>query len=96
MEAARHKLGQPIKQTANKLSSVKQKGANPKWQLKQQQSNKKDNEESEKKPCAHRCCSGHKVKSDRLNRLTTMKKTKRLSPCSSLAVPLWPLPPSQL
>jgi len=62
MEYARHKAGQPIKQTANKLSAVKQKGTNQKWQPKQQQSNKKDNEESEKKPHAHRHHNGCKVK----------------------------------
>jgi len=63
MEFARCKAGQPIKQTASKLSTVKQKGTNPKWQLKQQQqSNKKDEEKSEKKPHACRHCSGHEVK----------------------------------
>ena len=48
----------------NKLSAVKQKGANPKWQPKQQQqsSDKKDNEESEKKPHAHGCHSSCEVK----------------------------------
>jgi len=62
MEFARHKAGQPIKQTASKLSAVKWKGANPKWQPKQQQSDKKDKEESEKKPHTCGCCSGYKVK----------------------------------
>jgi len=62
MEVARCKLGQPVKQTANKLSTIKQKGTNPKWQPKQQQSDKKDNEESERKPCAHGCHSGKEVK----------------------------------
>jgi len=62
MEFARCKVRQPVKQTASKLSALKQKGANPRWQLKQQQSDKKDEEESEKKPhtCGHH--SGHKVK----------------------------------
>jgi len=63
MEHAQVKAGQPIKQTASKLSAVKQKGTNPKWQSKQQPSNKKDKEESsEKKPCAHGCHSGKEVK----------------------------------
>jgi len=62
MEHARVKVGQPIKQTVSKLSTVKWKGANPKWQPKQQSSNKKDEEESEKKPHAHGQHSGHKVK----------------------------------
>jgi len=64
MEHSRLKAGQPVKQTASKLSTVKQKGANPKWRPKQQQqlSDKKDEEESEKKPCAHGHCSGCKVK----------------------------------
>ena len=57
------KAGQPIKQTASKLSAVKQKGANPKWQPKQQPSDKKDKEESsDKKPHAHGCHSGQEVK----------------------------------
>ena len=66
MEHARHnfKMGQPVKQTVSKLSAVKWKGTNPKWQPKQQQqpSDKKDKEESEKKPHACGCCSGHEVK----------------------------------
>jgi len=65
MEYAWVKAGQPAKQTASKLSAVKQKGANPKWQPKQQQqlSDKKNNEESsEKKPRAHGCHSGKEVK----------------------------------
>jgi len=62
MEFARCKAGQPVEQTASKLSTVKWKGTNPKWQPKQQQSNKKDDEESEKKPCAHGHRSSHKVK----------------------------------
>jgi len=63
MEHSRVKVGQPIKQTANKLSTVKRKGANPKWQPKQQASDKKDEEESsDKKPCAHSCRSGCEVK----------------------------------
>jgi len=32
MEHARVKAGQAIKQTTSKLSAVKQKGTNPKWQ----------------------------------------------------------------
>jgi len=55
-------VGQSIKQTTSKLSAVKQKGANPKWQPKQQQSDKKDKEESEKKPHTCRCHSGYEVK----------------------------------
>jgi len=63
MEHTRLKVGQPIKQTASKLSTVKWKGANPKWQLKQQSSDKKDEEESsEKKPCTHGCHSSQEVK----------------------------------
>ena len=62
MEFTRCKVGQPIKQTASKLFAVKQKGANPKWQPKQQQSDKKDNEESEKKPCTCGHHGGHEVK----------------------------------
>ena len=53
MEHSCLKANQPAKQTMSKLSTVKWKGANPKWQPKQQSSNKKDDEESsEKKPCA--------------------------------------------
>ena len=62
MEHSWLKVGQPVKQTTNKLSTVKWKGAN-KWQLKQQPFNKKDDEESsEKKPhaCGHH--SGKEVK----------------------------------
>jgi len=63
MEHSCIKANQPVKQTASKLSAVKQKGANPKWQLKQQSSDKKDDEESsEKKPRAHGCCSSKEVK----------------------------------
>jgi len=63
MEHARLKAGQPIKQTINKLSTVKWKGANPKWQPKQQPSDKKDDKESsEKKPHACGCCSSQEVK----------------------------------
>jgi len=54
IEFARCKAGQPVKQTASKLSA--------KWQPKQQQSNKKDNEESKRKPHACGCHSGCKVK----------------------------------
>jgi len=53
MEHSRLKANQQVKQTVSKLSAVKRKGANPKWQPKQQSSNKKDEEESsEKKPHA--------------------------------------------
>jgi len=63
MEHAWVKAGQPIKQTTSKLSAVKRKGANPKWQPKQQPSNKKDEEESsDKKPHACGHCSGKEVK----------------------------------
>ena len=63
MEHARVKAGQAIKQTMSKLSAVKQKGTNPKWQPKQQLSDKKNEEESsDKKPHAHGHHSGHKVK----------------------------------
>jgi len=63
MEHSHVKANQPVKQTASKLSAVKRKGANPKWQPKQQSSEKKDDEEtSEKKPRAQGCCSGKEVK----------------------------------
>jgi len=63
MEHSWLKAGQPVKQTVSKLSTVKQKGANPRWQLKQQSSDKKDDEESsEKKPCAHGHHSSKEVK----------------------------------
>ena len=64
MEHSQLKVGQPVKQTVNKLFAVKWKDANPKWQPKQQQqlSDKKDNKEYEKKPCACGHCSGHEVK----------------------------------
>jgi len=63
MEHSWLKVGQPVKQTVSKLSAVKQKGTNPKWQPKKQLSDKKDDEESsEKKPCAHGCHSGKEVK----------------------------------
>jgi len=63
MQHSHLKANQPVKQTASKLSTVKWKGANPKWQPKQQSSEKKDDEESsEKKPCAWGRCSGKEVK----------------------------------
>jgi len=63
MEYSHLKANQPVKQTASKLSAVKRKGANPKWQPKQQSSEKKDDEESsEKKPCARGCHSSKEVK----------------------------------
>jgi len=63
MEHSHLKANQPVKQTASKLSTVKRKGANPKWLPKQQSSDKKDDEESsEKKPCAQGCRSGKEVK----------------------------------
>jgi len=63
MEHSHVKASQPVKQTMSKLSTVKQKGANPKWQPKQQLSEKKDDEESsEKKPHARGCHSGKEVK----------------------------------
>jgi len=63
MEHSQLKAGQPEKQTVNKLSTVKQKGTNSKWQPKKQPSNKKDKEESsDKKPCARGHYSGHEVK----------------------------------
>ena len=63
MEHSWVKAGQPVKQTANKLSAVKRKGTNTKWQPKQQASDKKDEEESsDKKPHAHSHWSGCKVK----------------------------------
>jgi len=64
MEYSCVKVGQPIKQTTSKLSAVKQKGTNPKWQPKQQQlSDKKDDEgSSEKKPHARGCHSRKEVK----------------------------------
>ena len=62
MDYAQVKVGQFVKQTASKLSTVKQKGANPKWQPKQQPSDKKDEEDtSEKKPHAHGHCSSKEV-----------------------------------
>jgi len=52
MEHSHLKANQPVEQTVSKLFAVKRKGANPKWQPKQQSSDKKDNKESsEKKPC---------------------------------------------
>jgi len=45
MKHSQVKASQPVKQTTNKLSAVKWKGANPKWQPKQQASDKKDKEE---------------------------------------------------
>jgi len=63
MEHSCLKANQPVKQTASKLSTVKQKGTNPKWQPKQQSSKKKDDEESfNKKPHAHGRHSSKKVK----------------------------------
>jgi len=63
MEHSWLKAGQPVKQTVSKLSTVKQKGANPRWQLKQQSSDKKDDEESsEKRHYACGCHSGKEVK----------------------------------
>jgi len=63
MEYSHLKANQPVKQTTSKLSAVKQKGTNPKWQPKQLLSNKKDDEESsEKKPRAWGRHSGKEVK----------------------------------
>jgi len=63
MEHSCLKVNQPVKQTASKLSAVKQKGANPKWQPKQQLSEKKNDEESsDKKPHACGHCSSKEVK----------------------------------
>jgi len=63
MEHSCIKASQPVKQTTSKLSAVKWKGANPKWQPKEQSSNKKDDEESsEKKPHARGHQSGKEVK----------------------------------
>jgi len=62
MEHTRLKAGQPVKQTMSKLSIVKWKGANSKLQSKQQPSDKKDEEKSEKKSCAWGCHSSHEVK----------------------------------
>ena len=63
MEHSHLKANQLAKQTVSKLSAVKRKGANPKWQPKQQLSKKKDNEESsDKKPHTYGCCSGKEVK----------------------------------
>jgi len=93
MEAAKHKLGQPVKQTVSKLSAVKQKGANPKWQPKQQQSDKKDEEESEKKPCAHRHHSGHEVKKHQAKQANNYKEdeeaeSSQLASSTFMAAPL--------
>jgi len=63
MEHSQLKAGQPVKQTVNKLFTVKQKDTNPKWQPKQQPSDKKDDEESsDKKPQACGHCSSKEVK----------------------------------
>jgi len=63
MEHSCLKANQMVKQTVSKLSAVKQKGANPKWQPKQQSSDKKDDEESsEKKPCTQGHHSGKETK----------------------------------
>jgi len=63
MEHSHVKANQLVKQITSKLSAVKQKGTNPKWQPKQQLSDKKDDEESsEKKPHARGCWSGKEVK----------------------------------
>jgi len=93
IEFTRCKLGQPIKQTASKLSTVKWKGTNPKWQPKQQQSDKKDDEESEKKPCAHRCRSGHEVKKHQAKQANDYEEDKeaessQLASSAFMATPL--------
>ena len=63
MEHSHVKANQLVKPTMSKLSAVKQKGTNPKWQPKQQLSDKKDDKESsEKKPHAHGHCSCKEVK----------------------------------
>jgi len=63
MEYSHLKANQLVKQTTSKLSTVKWKGANPKWQPKQQSYDKKDDEESsEKKPRAWGHRSGKEVK----------------------------------
>jgi len=86
MEHAQVKVGQPIKQTASKLSAVKQKGTNPKWQPKQQPSDKKDEEESsEKKPHVHSCHSGKEVKKHQAKQANDYEEDKAESsqPASS-------------
>jgi len=91
MEHARLKAGQPIKQTTSKLSTVKWKGANPKWQPKQQPSDKKDKEESEKKPCARGCHSGCKVKKHQARQADNYKedeaKSSQLTSSTFMAAP---------
>jgi len=63
MEHSCLKANQPVKQTTRKLSTVKWKSTNSRWQSKQQLSEKKDDEESsEKKPHACGHCSGKEVK----------------------------------
>jgi len=60
MEHSCLKANQLVKQTVSKLSAAKWKGSNPKWQPKQQLSEKKDDEESsDKKPCACTMNSPH-------------------------------------
>jgi len=94
MEHSQLKVGQPVKQTTNKLPTVKWKGANPKWQPKQQQqsSDKKDDEESEKKPCAHGHCSSHEVKKHQAKQADNYEedntKTSQLASSAFMAAPL--------
>jgi len=76
MEFTRHKMGQLVKQTASKLSAVKWKGTNPKWQPKQQQSDKKNNEESEKKPCTHGHHSGCEVEKHQAKQVDDYEEDK--------------------
>ena len=91
MEHTRLKAGQPIKQTASKLSTIKQKGTNPKWQPKQQPSDKKDKEESEKKPCAHGHHSGCKVKKHQAKQANNYEedeaKSSQLTSSAFMATP---------
>jgi len=92
MEHSCLKANQPVKQTMSKLSAVKQKGANPKWQPKQQLSKKKDDEESsDKKPRAHGCCSSKEVKKCQAKQADKYKedeaKSSQLTSSAFMAAP---------
>ena len=76
-----------------KLSIIKQKGTNPKWQLKQQLSNKKDEEEiSDKKPHAHGRHSGCEVKKHQAKQADNYEedeaKSSQLTSSAFMAAPL--------
>ena len=66
----RQAVKRPQQDVANKISAVKRKGANPKWQAKQKQpeSGDKTPESQQQKQRPRGCCAGKKVKGKQVER----------------------------